>query len=153
MKKIAKWIKSWEWPQEITDNVEALLEPGETLNICAGASRLGDVKIDLDPQNATVQKGDMRDLPFDDERFHNVIIDPPWKLGYYQRFRPFYEAVRVAKVGGLIIYNATWIPHADNTEIVNVFVRRDGHWGNVSVVAVFRKTHKLLNDPHSKGGA
>ena len=107
MKKIAKWIKSWEWPQEITDNVEALLERGETLNICAGASRLGDVKIDLDPQNADVQKGDMRDLQFENESFENVIIDPPWKLGYYQRFRPFYEAVRVCKRGGLVFYNAT----------------------------------------------
>ena len=139
MKKIAKWIKSWEWPDDVTDEVEKLLEPGKTLNICAGASRLGDVKIDLDPQRADIQKGDMRDLQFNDESFDNVIIDPPWKLGYYQRFRPFYEAVRVTKVGGLIIYNATWIPHSDQCELLNVFVRRDSHWGNVSVFSIFRR--------------
>jgi hypothetical protein len=142
MKKIAKWVKAWEWPQEVTDEVEALLESGRTLNICAGASRLGDVKIDLDPKQADVQKGDMRDLQFADETFDNVIIDPPWKLGYYQRFRPFYEAVRVTKIGGLIIYNAVWIPHSDQCELLDVYVRRDGHWGNVSVFSIFRRISK-----------
>ena len=141
MKKIAKWIESWEWPEDVTNEVEQLLEPGTTLNICAGSNRLGDVKIDLDPQKADVQKGDMRALEFLDESFDNVIIDPPWKLGYYQRFRPFYEAVRVTKIGGLIIYNATWIPHSDQCELLNVYVRRDSHWGNVSVFSVFRRLH------------
>ena len=141
MKKIAKGIKSWEWPEDVTNEVEQLLEPGTTLNICAGSNRLGDVKIDLDPQKADVQKGDMRALEFLDESFDNVIIDPPWKLGYYQRFRPFYEAVRVTKIGGLIIYNATWIPHSDQCELLNVYVRRDSHWGNVSVFSVFRRLH------------
>lgn len=140
MKKVAKWIKSWEWPQEITDEVESRLQPGLTLNICAGASRLGDVKIDLDPRSIDVQKGDMRNLQFDTGTFQNVIIDPPWKLGYYQRFKPFYEAVRVADINGLIFYNATWIPHAENTELMEVYVRRDSHWGNISVVSIFKKT-------------
>ena len=27
MKKVAKWIKSWEWPDEVTDEVEKLLNP------------------------------------------------------------------------------------------------------------------------------
>ena len=143
MKKIAKWVKSWEWPQDITDEVESRLLPGRTLNICAGASRLGDVKIDLDPQNAEVQKGDMRDLQFENESFENVIIDPPWKLGYYQRFRPFYEAVRVCKRGGLVFYNATWIPPSDECELVGVYVRRDSHWGNVSVVSIHKRGPKV----------
>ena len=98
MKKVAKWVKSWEWPQDITNNVEALLDPGSTLNICAGNSRLGDVKIDLEPKREDIDKMNMRDLKFEDGTFNNVIIDPPWKLGYYQRFRPFYEAVRVTKI-------------------------------------------------------
>jgi len=144
MKKVAKWIKSWEWSEEITDNVEALLKEGKTLNICAGNNRLGDVKIDLDPKNQEILKMDMRNLKFDSKTFDNVIIDPPWKLGYYQRFRPFYEAVRVTKIGGLIIYNANWIPHANNTELLDVYVRRESHWGNISVFSVFRK---ISEDP------
>jgi hypothetical protein len=139
MKKIAKWIKSWEWPQDISDNVESLLQEGYTLNICAGNSRLGDIKIDLDPKNQDVQKMDMRNLDFDDETFDNVIIDPPWKLGYYQRFRPFYEAVRVTKIGGDIFYNATWVPHSEQCKLLNVYVRRDSHWGNISVISHYRR--------------
>ena len=149
MKKIAKWVKSWEWPNEISEHVKELLEEGETLHICSGNSEIGDVKIDLDPKRADVQKGDMRDLQFESYRFSNVIIDPPWKLGYYQRFRPFYEAVRVTKIGGLIIYNATWIPYSNNVELLNVYVRRDSHWGNISVFSVFRKTSK---DPDNYEG-
>tara|TARA_Y100000004_G_scaffold49875_1_gene54871 strand:+ start:1384 stop:1845 length:462 start_codon:yes stop_codon:yes gene_type:complete len=143
MKKVAKWIKSWEWPDDITNNVERLLLPGSTLNICAGTNRLGDVKIDLDPKKADVQKGDMRNLEFKDETFENVIIDPPWKLGYYQRFKPFYEAVRVCKVGGIVIYNATWIPHSDYCNLEGVFVRRDSHWSNVSVISVHKRVKRF----------
>mgnify|MGYP003149666211 FL=1 len=148
MEKVAKWIKSWEWPQEINENVKLMLEEGETLHICCGSSEIGDVFVDLDPQRPDIVKADMRELPFETNEVDNVIIDPPFKLGYYQRFRPFYEAVRVAKIGGLIIYNATWIPYANNTELVDVYVRRDSHWGNVSVFSIFRKT---AEDP-PKGG-
>lgn len=118
------------------------------MHICCGSSEIGDVFVDLDPQRPDIVKADMRELPFETNEFDNVIIDPPFKLGYYQRFRPFYEAVRVAKIGGLIIYNATWIPYANNTELVDVYVRRDSHWGNVSVFSIFRKT---AEDP-PKGG-
>jgi len=148
MEKVAKWVKSWEWPQEINENVKLMLEEGETLHICCGTSEIGDVFVDLEPQRPDIVKADMRELPFETNEFDNVIIDPPWKLGYYQRFRPFYEAVRVTKIGGLIIYNATWIPYAKNTELVDVYVRRDSHWGNVSVFSIFRKT---AEDP-PKGG-
>ena len=152
MRKVAKWIPSWEWSDDITENVAKLLcvnvKEGLTLHICCGASELGDVFLDLDPQRLDIEKGDMRELPFSNDEFDNVIIDPPFKLGYYQRFRPFYEAVRVCTVGGLIIYNANWIPHAENTELLDVYVRRESHWGNVSVISVFKKTGL---DPVRKG--
>lgn len=138
MREVAKLEPSWIWNHTVTEFVEARLY-GRSLHICAGASELGTVRIDLDPQNAEVQKADMRDLPFEDESFDSVVIDPPWKLGYYQRFKPFYEAVRVCKEGGRIVYNATWIPHSDQTDIEEVVIRRDSHWGNISVITVFRK--------------
>ena len=52
-------------------------------------------------------------------------------------------------MGGLIIYNATWIPYSNNVELLNVYVRRDSHWGNISVFSVFRKTCK---DPDNYEG-
>ena len=138
MKKVAKIVDSWIWDDTVRSYVEKHIE-GKSLNICAGASGLGDVQIDLDPQNAEVLKADMRELPFDDEQFVTVIIDPPWKLGYYQRFKPFYEAVRVCRVGGRIIYNANWIPHSDQCKLDWAVIRRDSHWGNISVISVFRR--------------
>lgn len=138
MKKVAQIEDSWVWPDSVQEFVKDHIE-GHSLNICAGRSEVGDVRVDLDPQNAEVQKADMRDLPFDDESFDTVIIDPPWKLGYYQRFKPFYEAVRVCKVGGRIMYNATWVPHSEQCKLDFVVVRRDSHWGNVSVISVFRR--------------
>lgn len=141
MKKIAKLEDSWVWNDTVSNFVEKHIE-GHSLHICAGKSEIGDIRVDLDPQTPEVGKADMRDLPFDDEQFDTVIIDPPWKLGYYQRFKPFYEAVRVCKVGGRIIYNATWIPHSDQCKLDFVVVRRDSHWGNISVISVFRR----LND-------
>ena len=138
MKKIAKLEDSWVWNDTVSKFVEKHIE-GYSLHICAGRSEIGDVRVDLDPQTPEVGKADMRDLPFEDEQFDTVIIDPPWKLGYYQRFKPFYEAVRVCKVGGRIIYNATWIPHSDQCKLDFVVVRRDSHWGNISVISVFRR--------------
>jgi ubiquinone/menaquinone biosynthesis C-methylase UbiE len=138
MKKVAQIEDSWVWPDTVQEFVKDHIE-GHSLNICAGRSELGDIRVDLDPQNAEVQKADMRELPFEDESFDTVIIDPPWKLGYYQRFRPFYEAVRVCKVGGRIIYNATWVPHSEQCKLDFCVVRRDSHWGNVSVISVFRR--------------
>ncbi len=139
----AKWIKSWEWPDEINELIKSLIDgPGESLHICAGSSEIGDFKIDLDPQKEDIQKMDMRDLKFPSYRFNYTIIDPPWKLGYYQRFRPFYEAVRVTNIGGFIIYNATWIPKARNVELIETYIRRDSDWGNISVISVFKKIAK-----------
>ena len=80
MEKVAKWIKSWEWPQEINENVELMLAEGETLHICCGTSEIGDVFVDLDPKRPDIVPADMRNLPFETNEFDNVIIYPPWKL-------------------------------------------------------------------------
>jgi hypothetical protein len=48
---------------------------GYCLNVCAGKSAIGDVRIDLDPQARSVIKADMRNLPFGDNTFDTVISD------------------------------------------------------------------------------
>jgi hypothetical protein len=82
----------------------------------------------------------MRCLPFPPETFDVVVSDPPWKIDLYHRHRPFYECVRVCKVGGTIIYNATWMPHSSDAELVETWVRSDGTYLTASVLSVFRKT-------------
>ena len=102
-------IESWIWNGTVQDFVKGKIN-GYSLNACAGLSPLGDVRLDLDPQDKSVMKGDMINLPFENETFDTVIQDPPWKIGFYKRMRPFFECARVCKVGGTIIYNAYWIP-------------------------------------------
>ena len=140
MKKDTILQKCWVWNDTVEAFVQKLVR-GYSLNVCAGKSSIGDVKIDLDPQNKAVLKGDMRYLPFESNTFDTVISDPPWKIGYYERFKPFFECVRVCKIGGTIIYNATWIPSCPSGDVrlVSIYARQDTAFSNTSVISVFEK--------------
>ncbi len=129
----------WIWNKSVEEFVKSRIR-GYSINICAGKSPLGDVKIDLDPKNTDVLKGDMRQLPYPDNTFDTVIQDPPWKIGYYQRMKPFFECVRVCKVGGRIIYNAYWIPTSKIVKLKEAWIRQDDPWSNASIISVFEKT-------------
>jgi len=139
MMKAHEMIKdSWIWDGTVTDFVRDRIT-GYSLNICAGRSELGDVKIDLDPQDSSVIKGDMREIPYPDNTFDTVIQDPPWKIGFYHRMRPFFECVRVCKVGGKIIYNAYWIPSSKAVRLEEAWIRQDKPFTNTSIISIFTK--------------
>ncbi len=140
---------SWIWPDSVTEFAKKHME-GYTLNAPAGENELGDVRLDADPQEKNIKEGDIRDLPFDRNTFDTVIQDPPWKVGYSKRFKYFFEAVRVTKVGGKIIYNAYWLPKSKVTELKEekVAIRQDAPFANTSVLAVFEKTSTI--NPNKK---
>lgn len=130
----------WVWNDSVTEFVKRRIQ-GYSLNICVGKNPLCDVNIDLDPADRSILKGDMRLLPFEPHTFDTVISDPPWKIGYYERFRPFFEAVRVCKVGGTIIYNAYWIPMCPSGDVSEpeTWIRQDKNFTNTSVISIFKK--------------
>lgn len=130
--------QSWVWKKTVEKFVEGHIS-GYSLNVCAGLSPLGDVKIDLDPKHESVMKADMNNLPFENCTFDTVISDPYWKMGFYKRPRPFFECVRVCKVGGKIIYNAYWIPDSKSVDLVVTYIRQDKPFTNTSIISVFRK--------------
>ena len=132
--------KCWVWNNTITAFVKERLV-GVSLNVCAGLNPLCTVNLDLDPQDRRIIKGDMRLLPFDPDTFDTVVSDPPWKIGYYERFRPFFECVRVCKVGGRIIYNGYWIPMVPSGDAVlkETWIRQDKNFTNTSVISIFEK--------------
>jgi len=140
MKKNVILQKAWIWNDTVTEFVKDKIE-GYSLNVCAGKNPICDVNLDLDPQDKSILKGDMRLLPFESNVFDTVVSDPPWKIGYYERFKPFFECVRVCKVGGKIIYNATWIPSTPSKDVklLDVYVRQDNDFSNTSVISVFEK--------------
>ena len=53
--------------------------------------------------------------------------------------KPFFECVRVCRIGGRIIYNATWRPLSRAVELEEAVIRTDNNWSNVSVIWIFRK--------------
>ncbi len=132
--------KCWVWNDTVTNFIKSRVH-GYSLNICAGKNPICSVNLDLDPQDKSILKGDMRLLPFKPNVFDVVVSDPPWKIGYYDRFRPFFEAVRVCKVGGTIIYNAYWIPMcpSGDVELKETWIRQDSNFTNVSVISIFKK--------------
>lgn len=143
MKKETILRESWIWNKSVEDFVKTKIK-GKSLNICAGKSKLGDVKIDLDPKDRSVIKADMKKLPFKDESFDTVISDPPWKIGYFDRWQPFFECVRVCKIGGTIIYNAYWIPTSKVVKLKEIIVRQDGAFTNTSIISIFERMNKNL---------
>ncbi len=154
--------KSWIWNESVTNFIKDKIE-GYSLNVCAGKNPICDVNMDLDPQDKKVIRGDMRLLPFKSNTFDTVVSDPPWKISYYERFKPFFECVRVCKVGGTIIYNATWIPMTPSrdVELQEVWVRQDNDFSNASIISIFKKVknteeynkiqEKLLDAKDSRG--
>jgi len=82
MEKTTKLQKCWIWNKTVEEFIKKHIE-GYSLNVCAGKSKLGDVKVDLDPKDKSIIKADMRCLPFKDNTFDTVIEDPPWNLMAY----------------------------------------------------------------------
>lgn len=138
MKKKVSLQKCWIWDKTITNFIKEHIN-GYSLNVCAGLNPICDVNLDLDPQHKKVSMGDMRALPYKDNTFDTVVSDPPWKIGFYQRMRPFFECVRVCKVGGTIIYNAYWIPRSKFVSLKEIWVREDTHWSNTSIISIHEK--------------
>lgn len=129
---------SWKQPEDVDRYLRQLIEP-PSVNVCAGKSPLGGIKIDADRDHEPDIQADMNRLPLPDSHFQTVIHDPPWKLGYYNRMTPFFECVRIAKPDARILYNARWLGESENTEIEEVVVRADDRWANVSTIAIHRK--------------
>lgn len=139
---------SWRQPEDV-DRILRQTATGYTLNLCSGESPLGDVQVDSDPRRDPDIIADMANLPFSEAVFDSVVFDPPWKIGYFQRQTPFFEAVRVTKPNGVILMNALWVGESENTRVDgsvfpdnldgDVLVRADDEWSNISVIVPHRK--------------
>jgi len=140
--KIGKGLlfkKAMSWELEVEKFVKSRMQ-GYTLNIPCGESQLGDVRIDVLIKPNVTTGGDMRQIPYPDETFDTVVQDPPWKIDFYNRWKPFLECVRVTKVGGRIIYNATWIPASKQVDLEEAWIRQSSSFANISIISVFRRT-------------
>ena len=134
--------KSWRWPHCIEDFFKLRIEGKYSLHVCCGQSSIGNVRIDIDPHSQRTHDGDMNNIPFENDSFDIVFGDWPWKLNYFDRWKPFYEMIRKCKVGGHIIVNCTWLPHSKSVVLREMFVRSDIPFGQASLILVYEKITK-----------
>ena len=106
----------------------------------SGGCDLGDVRVDANPRKSGLIKANMRELPFADESFQTVISDPSWRTDWFNRWKPFFELVRVCRVGGRTIFNSYYVPWSTQVELRELFVRQDERFANASVMSVFERT-------------
>jgi hypothetical protein len=128
------------WEGDVEDFVRSRAR-GYTLNAPCGDSLLGDVSFDIDPSKGDVV-GSLEHLYpdfFGKNTFDTVISDPPWKVSYFHRFKWFFNCVEVCKVGGIVIYNAPWLPESKEVELREIYFRQSASFANVSLISVFEK--------------
>ncbi len=135
------------WEKEIEDFVKERVQ-GYSLNVPCGTSKIGDVRLDVDSNLSMREVFDFfkDNLPFGKNTFDTVISDPPWKMGHHFRPKLFFSLVDVCKVGGIIIYNATWIPTSKLVKLNEIWVRQSSQFSNVSIISVFEKIGDKLSD-------
>ncbi len=139
IKEKYRWRQSWRFPRYVEEWFKEFCSHGHSLNVCCGRSNIGDVRIDLDPNSTATIISPYHKLPLEDCTFDRVMSDPPWYIPFFHRMWPFYELVRVCKVGGLVAYNATWIPASKSVALMDTYVRQDTDFGIASIVSVFQK--------------
>ncbi|TKX60667.1 methyltransferase domain-containing protein [Halorubrum sp. ASP1] len=132
---------TWTWSEGVTKTVTRLLR-SPSLKVCTGNTPACDHNLDKDPLDGVTMQADAFNLPYRDCTFETTVSDPPWLAkSTEERRRLFEEVLRVTKPGGLIIYNATWIPENERATVRDQGFRQEGEfWGNQSFLLVYQKT-------------
>jgi len=132
--------EAWIWPDSVERWFRERAE-GRTLHVCCGRSSLGDIRIDIDPDNGPDVIADMQTLPVSTATVETVIWDPPWKAYAIQTKRHpiYYELLRCLKPDGITLTNATWIPWSQQVELEELRVRQDNSVGHASLLIQARK--------------
>ena len=143
-----KFKKSMIWEPSVEEFVKQQIS-GYTLNVPCGDSLLGNERVDMDAERNPTKIADMNEIPFANNTFDTVISDPPWHINFFHRPRQFFELIRVCKVGGKIIFNATWVPTSKAVELKEVWIRQSTDFSNASMLSVFEKTTDVYDKQDS----
>jgi hypothetical protein len=99
-------VKKVLWPEAIETFLQTLLI-GKTLHVCAGKSKLGDVRLDLHEQDVDI-KADAINMPVGNNEYDTVLCDPPYNGKFQWNHDLLAELARVAKTR--IIFQHWFIP-------------------------------------------
>lgn len=131
----------WQWSEGVTKTVTSLMR-SPSLKVCTGETPACDHNLDKDPLPGVTMVADMFSLPYQDNTFEFVVSDPPWRQKTLSERQLLWDEVfRVTQPGGLIVYNATWIPEHERAVVREEgFRQEDSFWGNNSFLMVYQKT-------------
>ena len=96
------YVPGWSWPKDTERFIESTVKESPILHAGSGASSFGDFRIDkfkIDFFHPLTARADWNALPFKDDSFGCVLMDPPWKVCAMKEIATAYrEALRVAPV-------------------------------------------------------
>jgi len=137
-----RFRKAWSWPRGVEDFLRHhLVSP--SLHVCCGESELGDVRVDAYLERPGLVKADMLSLPFTDESFASILIDPPWHLPYHLRPKLAKELGRVLRPGGILLFNSPWRIRLQTLTLEAVYWADVNSWRNVPLIMIYRKQPTL----------
>jgi hypothetical protein len=117
------------------DDFVRLFAIGTLVQVCAGGSRLGIARIDLDPRAPGANViGDAFRLPLRDHSVDTIACDPMYNLGFDRRVHLQRELARVAR--RRILFKAPWIPRARRFRLIEIFLLASHTCQNVAVLSV-----------------
>ncbi len=118
------YVPAWSWDQMTSSFLESVILEKPLLHAGCGSSTIGDVRIDkfrrddFFPMDA---RSDWFALPFKDDAFGAVLMDPPWKVCAMKEIaNAFKEALRVAPV--LYVY-APYLWGGEKVKVSKIWVR------------------------------
>lgn len=137
--------RAWSFKDETEPFLAGLVRdlPHPWVHCFSGASRLGDIRVDLVHPDADIH-GDVADLvALLGHPVPVIIADPPWAAPYALRWT-WIKAMRDAlEPGGTLVLYAPWMPAEYGLELQDAFIRRQTGWRfpEAPVVAsIWRKT-------------
>ena len=148
-KAVFKYKKLWSFPERTEEFLKTKLY-GNILHVCAGASNIGAVRLDIEKQAEQNKDGfilgDMFNLPIKNNTFDCVFIDPAWNIPYHQRMKFCYEIRDKIKMDGLLILNAPFIPKIKCCVLKEVYYgERSFYQANVSLISIYQKVQSQIN--------
>lgn len=125
-----------------------LTDSKRLLQMFAGGSKMG-YTVDINPETNPDKVADCHSLPFEDNSFDNVFLDPPYSddeskqiygTGPLKPSKYISEAVRVCKPNGLIgCYHVYWTPRPLGCHYMGIIVIITRVYHKPRVCTIFRK--------------
>lgn len=141
-----KFQKCWVFPSDVSkfliqmisrfnksywDELEGCWKKPEVCHVCCGKSKIGEIRVDIDPENNPTLLADAWNLSkiLGVGKQNVIVIDPPWQINWRQRQLLSYEMRDCLKVGGTLIQNSPWSPWCVGMEILAIW-KVSSHFNN-----------------------